>query len=231
MNLGLKENNYPIKEIELIMNVPVVQGKIPEVVSKVDFNNMTHYDIDYHKNSENPTLQLKFTNEPNEENKISWIKNGSEKVVLTYIYDSDVVMPDEEISIYKQKVTLYNSEELKCLVKGTIDNLDTEELVSITENATENVIYKGKLLAGIDRQYETKTNIGINLANAEQYIKINEEEAKYLLEDEQELSANTIFNKTVINKKAFDEILGEDGQITISNGQEIIATINKHTNI
>lgn len=227
MNLGLKENNYPIQKINSIVTVPEIEGKKIEVVDKVDFNTMRDFTYNFDGKSK---IELTFNNEAKEENdnKIIWKKQGNEKIILTLIYDKDVTFENSEIQ-YEEKVTLYNGKELTNSSKLVLDNEEKEKLIKLTENSAENVIYKGKINAGIDRQYETKTDISVNLANAEQYIKINEEEAKYLLQDGQEVSANVIFNKTVVNKDSFDKILGENGQITISNGTEIIATINNKT--
>ena len=228
MNLGLKENNYPIQKISSNVILPTLSGKNPEVVRKVDFNTMIDFSYTYDGKNK---IELTFNNEakPENDNKILWKKQGNEKVVITLIYDKDVTLENSEIAC-EEKVTLYNGKELTSSNKLVLDNEEKEELVKITENTPESIIYKGKLYNGINRQYETKTNIAVNLANAEQYVKINEGETKYLLQDGQEVSANAIFNKTVINKNSFDKILGENGQITIADETgEIVATVNNKT--
>lgn len=229
MNFGLKENNYPIKEINSIIRLPIIiESNSPEVVKKVNLNTMRDFTYNYDGESK---IELNFKNEANQENdnKVLWKKQGNEKVILTLIYDKEVSLENFKIP-YEETVTLFNGKELKVTNELELNNEEKEKLVNITETNIENIIYKGKLNAGIDRQYETKTNIAVNLANAEKYIKINEGETKYLLQDEQEVSANAIFNKTVINKNSFDKILGENGQITISNEEgEIIAIVNNKT--
>ena len=77
VNLGLKENNYPIKEIEFKMNVPSIDGKSPTIVKKIDLNNMSKWDYSY----QDSIVELKFTNKPDEENNILWKKQGNEKLV------------------------------------------------------------------------------------------------------------------------------------------------------
>ena len=217
MNLGLKQNNYPIKEIEVNMDVPVIEGKAPTVVGKVDFNTMSNYNLNYENTTEKSRLQVLFSNKADEQNRVIWKKQGNEKVVVTLIYDKDVALENIEIP-YEEKVTLYNEKELTDSSKLVIDNEEKEELVKITATSTESKIYKGKLNAGIDRQYETKTNIAVNLANVGQFV------------DVKETADNTIFNKTIISKESFKEIFGENGQIIILNeNAEIIATINNQT--
>lgn len=226
MNLGLKENNYPIKEIEMNMDIPIISGKDPKIVSKVDFNNMTNFDINYENNDQRSTLTVKYTNSPNEENKVRWIKQGNEKVVLSLIYDKDVKIEEaryintpnnNSVGLPVTKVTLYNDKQLSKNGEVKVTDIveEKEELVNVTTTNKESTIYKGKLNSGIDRQYESETNISINLANAEQYIKIKENSDK------------SVFNKTVIKKTKFDEIFGEKGQITIFNeNEEVLGIIN-----
>ena len=46
IDLGLKENNYPIKEIRNKINVPKINGEKPEIIQKkVKLNNMTGYEV------------------------------------------------------------------------------------------------------------------------------------------------------------------------------------------
>lgn len=242
MNLGLKENNYPIKEIELSLDVPSINGKYPEVIRKYDFGTMQRCEGEYKYDSEQSRVTVKFFNEP-KENKIRWVKQGNEKVVLTFIYDEDardatlddveyarnLINGESSVGLPAVKVTLYNDKELNKIVKMTKDLMDEEkeELVNVTTTNLEDTIYKGKLYAGVDRQYESKTNIAINLANAEQFIDVKES------------TDNVVFNKTIIKnnalKRIFGEdnisgILGENGQITIYNENlEIVAIINNKT--
>ncbi|MGN1297254.1 MAG: SdrD B-like domain-containing protein [Clostridia bacterium] len=238
MNLGLKENNYPIKAIELKMNIPSVDGEYPTIVKKIDFNTMTHYDYNY----ENSIVEVKFTNEPNEQNKILWKKQGNEKVVLTLIYDKDAtpenaeyenIINDSAVGQPNVKVTLYNEKEISSVGNVTFEDLKEEKdaVVQVTAKNSENTIYKGKLYAGIDRQYESRTNIAVNLANVEQYIDIKENVITYTVEDK-EVNANVVYNKTSINKEDFDKIFGQNGILTIANENgEIIATVDNQTPI
>ena len=70
--------------MELQMKIPTINNKQPTIVKKIDFNTMTHWDYKY----EESAVEIKFTNEPNEQNNILWKKEGNEKVVLTLIYDN-----------------------------------------------------------------------------------------------------------------------------------------------
>lgn len=226
--LGLKENNYPIKEMELQMKIPTINNKQPTIVKKIDFNTMTHWDYKY----EESAVEIKFTNEPNEQNNILWKKEGNEKVVLTLIYDKDSTL--DNITLQPEiKVTLYDGKELSTntVIDKTQLSEEKDAIIQTTASNSESSIYKGKLYSGIDRSYEETTKIAVNLANAEDYIKVAEKATNYVGDDE-EASANVVYNKTTIKKEEFDKVLGENGKITITNENgEVLATIDNATQV
>lgn len=245
MNLGLKENNYPIKEIGVQIDVPSINGKYPEAICKYDLSTMKsigNQGEEYRYNDNQSRIKINLYNEPDDQNKVRWLKNGNEKIVLTFIYDEDakdatiedvryarnLINVDSGIGLPRVNVTLYNERTINKVVEMSKDVLseEKEELVSVTTTNLEDTIYKGKLYAGIDRQYESKTNISVNLANAEQSIDIKE------------WTDNVVFNKTVIKKDSLEKIfgdetvLGENGQIIVLNEDaETLATINKSTEV
>ena len=70
VNLGLKENNYPIKNINSKINIPEINEQQPEVVQVVNLNNMTSYE---YKN-EDGYIEFQLSNELTQDNKIVWKK-------------------------------------------------------------------------------------------------------------------------------------------------------------
>ena len=224
INMGLKENNYPIKEITTKLNLPE-ELEEPEVITKTNFNTMTGFDY----NVENSEVNMKFTNEPNEENKILWKKSGCENVILTLVYNKDINLDTTKLST-EENVKLYNNKEIKVENAVEITSEEKDSLVQISNTSSEEKIYKGKINASIDRTFETKTKISVNLANSEEKLTINEERSYYNLIDENTSLANVVFNKTSISKQAFDNILGENGKIIVTdeNGG-ILGTITSET--
>ena len=224
INMGLKENNYPIKEITTKLNLPE-ELEEPEVITKTNFNTMTGFDY----NVENSEVNMKFTNEPNEENKILWKKSGCENVILTLVYNKDINLDTTKLST-EENVKLYNNKEIKVENAVEITSEEKDSLVQISNTSSEEKIYKGKINASIDRTFETKTKISVNLANSEEKLTINEETSYYNLIDENTSLANVVFNKTSISKQAFDNILGENGKIIVTdeNGG-ILGTITSET--
>ena len=224
MNLGLKDNNYPIKEIDT--NV-TISGEEPEVVTKANLNTMTSFNSEY----KDGNLQMVLTNEPNEENKILWKKQGNENIILTLVYDKDVDLNGVKLPV-EETVKLYNDKEITVSNTIELNNEEKDNLVQVSVANTEDTIYKGKLNANLDRSFETKTNVAVNLSNAEDYISIKENASNYNLSNGNTVRANVVYNKTVIEKSAFDKILGQDGTIQILNEQGVIlANINSETEV
>ena len=224
MNMGLKENNYPIKEISTDVALPEAKS-IPEVVTKANFNTMTHFDY----NSDEDKVTLKFTNEPNNENKILWKKSGCENVILTLVYDKDENLENARLPI-EETVKLYNDKEIKVSNTIEIGAEEKDSLIQISNTATESSIYKGKINASLDRAFETKTKLSVNLANSEESISVKENASYYNLVDGGTLAANVVYNKTTISKSSFDKILGQNGSITILNESGmVLGTINSQT--
>lgn len=225
INLGLKDNNYPIKEMSLDMKLPKSDIDNPTIEKKVNFNTMTYYKY----NHSGEDINFTFTNNPNEENKIIWEKQGNENIVLTLIYNKDEELENKKF-IINEGITLYNGKTLTTTKTFDINSKEEKEaIVQVEASNKEDTIYKGKLYAGIDRQYESTTNVQINLANAQSYINIKEDATKYVKEG-QESAANVVYNKTIIQKEKFDSIFGENGSLKIANENgQIIAMVDKNT--
>ena len=223
MNMGLKENNYPIEE--MTANVTLPEEERPEVVTKTNFNTMTYFEYNYSDNN----ISMEFTNKPNEENKVIWKKTGCENVILTLVYNKDVDLVDMEIPV-EETVKLFNGKELKTTNTIKITDEEKDNLMQVTNTAKESVIYKGKINASLDRSFETETTLKANLSNSVDGVSIKEEQNHYNTLEEKEVLANVVYNKTVLEKEDFDKILGENGEITILNeNSETLGVVNSET--
>lgn len=207
--LGLKDNNYPIKEIEANLTVPSIDGNRAEVEKFVDFNTMTYYDYSY----DGSNVNFKFTNEANN-NEIRWKTAGNEKVVLTFIYDKDVNV-DTQKFLAEQKVKLYDDKELSVTQEIILNNEEKDNIVNISSYPETTSMYKGRLYAGLEQEYVTNTSVDIYLAKAINNVKFEENTNQTSLKD--------LYTKTVISKDEFDELFGETGEIVIydQNNEEI----------
>ena len=224
LHMGLDNNNYPIKEIYTKINVPEINGTLPEVIKDVHLNTMSAFDYKY----ENGYVEITLTNETTQNNDILWRKQGEENVILTYIYDADVELENINITS-EESVTLQNDKVLTSNETATLSNEEIDSTIEVTANNSEESIYKGKLYSGMDKQYTSKTVLDVNLANIEEYISVREEASRYMLADG-EADSNIYYNRTVISKKDFDTIFGKKGTINIYNeNNALLATITSDT--
>ena len=76
LDMGLNENNYPIKEIYLKVQVPEIDGAQPEVLEDVHLNTMSAFDYKY----EDGYVEITLKNEETANNRILWRKQGEENV-------------------------------------------------------------------------------------------------------------------------------------------------------
>ena len=224
LDMGLNQNVYPMKKIYAKIKVPEINGKQPEVKKDITLNTMTASEYKY----ENGYVEITLNNDKNNDNNILWKKQGNENIILTYIYDADTKLENEEITT-DEKVTLYNDKEISSSQKTVLTGEEIDTAINVETKNEEDDIYKGKLYSGIDRQYNSITELNVNLANVEEYITIKEEASKYQL-SENEVDANVYYNSTTINKESFNKLFGNTGDITIYNeNNEILADITNNT--
>lgn len=226
LNMGLKDNNYPIKEIYSTINVPTINEQKPEIVKVVRYNTMTDYDYQY----DGSKVEITLKNEPADDGKIMWKQSGNENVILTCIYDKNADFTNVEM-LATETVTLYDAKQITAENKILLNNEEKDAIVELNTVNKEESIYKGKIYAGLDRNYETKTKLMVNLAKVAENISIKEETTKYLIGEAQE-EANVTYKQTTIKKEQFDTLFGQNGVLTIINENgETIATVDNSTQV
>ena len=230
LNVGLKDNSYPIKEININANVPEMNGTQADASAVVNLNTMTNSQYNY----ENKQLNVNLKNDDSQENIVTWKKDGSESIVLTYLYDVNNV---QDITVNGNiEITLYNDEKIETNIDDLLISKDDqkEEVVTANIENSESTIYKGKLYQGIDREYTTTDVVNVNAANILNYIEVREQDVFASQADYEKnvplqgTNANTLYRKTTINKEQLIKVLGEDGSLAIRNASgEQIAVITK----
>lgn len=215
--MGLKNNNYPEKEITGNINLPVINGEIPEVKTITKLNNMTRSDIKVNEN----TVTVKLENPESDDGKVMWKKQGNETIIVTAIYEKDVEIETGEVSI-DQNITFYDNASINGNARKTLSNEELDGVINITSQNNEKEIYKGKIYSGIDRTYSDNIKLDVNLADTIQEVEIIEEMPNFVGENSTN-TANVVINRTIINKENMKNILGEEGTITIfdANGNRI----------
>ena len=152
VNSGLNNNLFPVKKSTFNIQTPKISDKYPEEVL-VNSNNILSTNgkmlsqDNWSYNKENGLININIENEK-VDNKVSWIKTGSDKFVVTYIFDKDVEINNEELNIksqielYDRKNTVATASSMITLTKGEKDTI-----VKSNINQYETSIYKGKLYA------------------------------------------------------------------------------------
>lgn len=226
----LSDNQYPIKQTILNVGVPTFSEKEPENVEVVSLGTMatngntslSEKDWKYENNNIEITLN-------NNDSTIKWNKDVYDELVVTYIYDESVDTSNVEIKT-NSEITVHNSETKYTAeyTKGIV-NQEPNGIILTQSQISSSGIYKGQIAYNVSAKYNTNTII--KLTNKEVLEKLTILESVDVLEtDTTELELNTNYLETKINKENMLNILGQDGNIVISNGNGTnITTINKDT--
>ncbi len=226
----LSDNQYPIKQTVISVDVPTLSEKEPEEVDVVSLGTMatngkTSIETEEWKN-ENGKIEITLKNE---DSTIKWNKDSYDELVVTLIYEESVDASRVEINT-NSEITVHNSETkyTATYTKG-IENSEPNGIITTQSKISSSGIYKGQIASNISAQYNTTTTL--RLTNAEIPEKIVIKESPDILETENsEMNVNTKYISTKINKEKMLEILGQDGNISIENGSTT-ALINKDSEV
>ncbi len=253
LRTGVNNNNLPIQETNINVEVPTIDGIKPVAVTVIAnqtkaTNGKNGYEFgtnNWSYNNETGILTINVKNEP-VENKISWDKNNKDEYIVTYIYPQDVLAKVEPELQVPQKA------ELNMTVYGSNlqqINMQQEMLINLAEqkgniisSATTNSmeqLSKGYFYSHIDKNTEyTLTNfVQIANKNLVDSVIIENKYDELLSGEEENIIATSLENYSTysmiqIKKEIFDTILGEEGYLEIYNANgNLIYTINKDTTV
>lgn len=211
---GIKENLFPIKATSLEIVAPKILDKFPKtvLVSSVDnltTNNKKLSDDMWNYNAETGTINITVNNE-NVENKVSWLREGNDTFIITYIFDETDRLEDQSNKV-SSKIELYDDNKTVFTASHEmgLSNEEIDSIFKIEQVQNETSIYKGKLYYGIDREFTYKTILNTNLLGVASSVNI--------LDKDSNGTIKSIYKTTKINKQKMIDILGENGRITIVN--------------
>lgn len=225
----LADNQYPIKQTLIDVDVPTLSEKEPEKVEVISLGTMA-------TNGKTTLTEQEWKNEnnkveitlKNEDSTIKWNKNAYDELVVTYIYDANVDASKIEVNA-NSEITVHNS-GTKYTAKYTkgIENQELNGIISSQSQISSDGIYKGQIASKITANYNTTTTIKITNTQTQDKLEIVEP-SDVLVTDNSELPVNTKYIETKINKAKMLEILGQDGSITINDSNGTNSIINKDT--
>jgi len=178
-------------------------------------------------------LQITLENKP-VKNLVNWGKDIYDELVVTFIYPENTNVSTSEITT-KSNIKLYNlgnpsyKEETKVIGETGLNNV----VIGRTE-ITTGELYKGQLYANAvatekkEVIYNTQTNLIVTNKGIVDQIKIIEGPDKFVINEESKVDAKSKYKTTEINLEKMLTILGQEGNLTIKNG-ETPTTINKNT--
>lgn len=250
---SLKGNILPVKETNIEINVPQINGIKPEKVSVIanstkatngdeTAKNFTQENYSYDK--ENNKLSINVKNIVDEESNIKWAKECKDEFIITYNYGKEAAQSINEdgakISLEAiSTLNTFNTENSKVQGKfkteGTLKD-QINNIVDFSLKTQVSELSKGYIYANydakekIDTEYEEKIVANVGYTNLVDKIEIEALADKFVKADKSKLSSNnTYFKKISIDKDMINKLLGEDGIVNIYNEKTLIAKVDKNT--
>lgn len=259
INSGLETNILPIKSTQISLTAPQIENEYPESVTVIANNtsatngdetglNFTQDNWTY--DNQTGKIEINVNNNPNN-GKISWKKNVLDEYIVTYIYSAEVyeqikdtsVKLDFEVTV---EISLYNDGTGTTVISNGIGEYSYKqkklgELIDITTHATDS-INKGYIYNNKETEEENKketdymVSYKVNVAYADiiDKISIDQQIDAFTTETSENLTTisgtNYTYNKQLrVLESEFKKVLGENGSISILNGETVLATITKDT--
>ena len=256
---GLETNILPIKSTQISLTAPQIENEYPESVTVIANNtsatngdetglNFTQDNWTY--DNQTGKIEINVNNNPNN-GKISWKKNVLDEYIVTYIYSAEVyeqikdtsVKLDFEVTV---EISLYNDGTGTTVISNGIGEYSYKqkklgELIDITTHATDSInkgyMYNNKETAEENKRetdYMVSYTANVSYADIIDKISIDQQIDTFTTETSENLTTisgtNYTYNKQLrVLESEFKKVLGENGSISILNGETVLATITKDT--
>lgn len=259
INSGLETNILPIKSTQIGLTAPQIENEYPESVTVIANNTLATngdetglYFTQDNWTYDNQTgkIEINVNNNPNN-GKISWKKNVLDEYIVTYIYSEDVyeeikntsVKLDFEVTV---EISLYNDGTGTTVISNGVGEYSYKqkklgELIDITTHATDSInkgyMYNNKETAEENKKetdYMVSYTANVAYADIIDKISIDQQIDAFTTETSENLTTisgtNYTYNKQLrVLESEFKKVLGENGSISILNGETVLATITKDT--
>lgn len=250
---GIKDNKLPVKETNITVKVPSINNIKPSEVrvealsTKATNGEETGNSFkqeNYNYDSEKSEIKIKVNNSQEETN-ISWKKQAQDEYIITYIYNEEalnsiteegIVIPLEakaDISVYTQNNVIAEAKTQNQLKEKLNDVVTLES--NMTSNISKAYMYantKPSILEENKKETIYEENYALDVSYSElvdkMQLNIQAPNFKNNKEKQTPTSTNTYLKNITINKKQINNILGEEGKITIKTKEgTVIAEITK----
>ena len=228
----VNENKLPKENEKITVTVPVIENEKPkEIVVVRNENKIEENNFNYNK--EQNILEIQKNNTINENQEINWNEQTDTYKVI-YLYDSKIKEDTRNIDIdVKSETKLFTIENVYEKQEQRQEEV-TKRGTSVNINGTiSSSVYKGYLYANSQNEtiYSENYNVEISQVKTIQNLKIGPSNDAFVSGDNNIATNGSIYYKsTKINKNNMLDILGEEGNIKITNVSGIvIGEINKDT--
>ena len=218
----LSDNQYPIKQTTINVDVPILSEKQPEKVDVISLGTMATNGKtslsakDWNNKDGKVEIILK-----NEDSTIKWNKDSFDELVVTFVYDESVDANKLELNANSEIIVHNSGTKYTAKYMKGIENQEPNGIITTQSKISSPGIYKGQIASNTDAQYNTTTTLRIANSQIPEKITIKEV-PDVLISENSELPVNTKYISTKINKAKMLEILGQDGNIEIKNGTSTV---------
>ena len=218
----LTNNAYPIKNTQIIATIPIgaTNIQVHKRTTKATNGDQEFTSVNY--NVENNILTININN-TEVEGKLSWMKNVSDILVVTYEFPKNINLSAQTITI-NEKITTQNNVELNAEQVQLVLTEEKDGIASVSKQEKETSIYKGKIYAGQVRDFTSYSIVRIDYVNGIKDIELTEQSTEFIKEIEtngitntEESNSNVQIKSIKVNKEKVASVLGNTWVLTIGD--------------
>ena len=250
---SIKDNILPVKENQIEIVVPIINGNKPEQVKVVanttkatngDETGLQFTQENYNYDENNNKLIINVKNEADEQNQISWKKQAQDEFIITYLYSEEtlnsLLEEGNKVSINavntittyeEQEATVAKTFEGEITLKDQIGSLVDFELKTNVEELSKGQIYANYQTSNkIETEYQETISANIGLAQLIDKVVLELKKDNFITNKNKKAEATENNYKTIsIEKEVFDKIFGQEGEVAFYVGNTKIAQIDAQT--
>ncbi len=234
----IKDNSLPAKSTKLEIEIPKIDNKEPKQITVTSLgtkatngeDGRTYSEDEY--TVENGKLTLIINNDQNESGIVSWEKDATDEILITYIYEGSIENTSIDLSAVST-VTLFDGQETTKTINETKEiEGQIGEIVTFGLETNTAELYKGYMQVenAKNTSYTEKITANVGYKDLVEGLEISTE-TKYLDKNENKFPSEALYTYTKVDKADLVNILGEDGYISIldKDGNEIAKLDKENT--
>ena len=243
---SIKDSKLPVGSKQIQISVPTIRDLKPSqvivtaidtIATNGDENGVNFTEDNYSYDSQTGMLTINVSNTADENGLVSWVKGQADKLVITYIYETNT--KEEALTIHTEtttNTTLLNGtvvstamEQQDYEIDSKIGDIATVEVVPNTTSINKGYMYsnKDKSENQIETEFSVKYRLNVGLAEALNDVTLKEN-GDFLGDSN---ASQYIYDKKVsVSSEELVKVLGEEGKIDVVKADgTVIGTLNKDT--